>query len=245
MPSRRARLARMARPRSPAAARARPPARREPLREAPLQVLEFLEAQSEVITSSRPASSRELNVWENSSRRLGAAGEELHVVDQDHVRAAKALLEAPGRSRYGLDELARELLDGRVAHRSDRSRSAGRSCRSRAAGGSCRCPAARAGRAGCRPGRQLGDSQRRGVGEAVPLADHELVERVLGFRPGSPPGVRGWAGASIGGRRRTRSGRRPPRPPAGRSARPRAAQQGQVALGDRGADVLGRAHVEG
>src|SRR5215211_2622543 len=46
------------------------------------------------------------------------AGQELDVVDQDHVRPAKALLEVGGAARaQRVDERARELVDCRVAHR--------------------------------------------------------------------------------------------------------------------------------
>ena len=68
-------------------------------------------------------------------------GEELDVVDQQHVGAAEALAEGLGVAcRASPDERRGELLDGRVAHASCRRRRPGRSCRSRAGGASCRGP---------------------------------------------------------------------------------------------------------
>ena len=142
-------------------------------------------ARSEVITSCRPASSSALKVWKNSSRVRVAPGEELDVVDEDHVRAAKALLEA-GRAlhAHGLDELARELLDRRVAHAQPGAVAldvvADRVQQVRLADPGRAVQEERVvGLAG-----QLGDRQRRGVGEAVAVADHELVEGVLRVQAG-------------------------------------------------------------
>ena len=96
---------------------------------------------------------------------------------------------------------------------------------------------------------QLGHGQRGGVREAVAVADHELLEGVLRVEPVA--GSRAASGRRRAGRpalagRRLPVARRRPRPRArARRARGRdAPQQREVALGDGGADVLGRPHVE-
>ena len=119
-------------------------------------------------------------MWKNSSSVLRLAGEELDVVDQEHVGVAVGLLEAVERScPERPDEVVGERLDGRVANDRAAAERRGRSCRSRGAGASCRGPGGACrnewvvGLAG-----KLGDRQRRGVSEAVAVADDELVEAV-------------------------------------------------------------------
>ena len=122
--------------------------------------------------------------------RLGPAGEELDVVDQDDVGAAEVVLEVLGAvAAHRVDEAGGELLDRGVADAqpravaldvvADRVQQVG---------------LAEPGRAVqeervVRLGRQLGDGQRGGVGEAVALADHELVEAVLRVEPAAGGGV--------------------------------------------------------
>ena len=90
----------------------------EALGQALLESGELLRGRSEVITSWRPESSSALKVWKNSSAGLVAAGEELDVVDQDDVRrrGSCSLKRSVRRLADAPDELARELLDRRVAH---------------------------------------------------------------------------------------------------------------------------------
>ena len=196
-------------------------------------------------------------MWKNSSRVRVAPGEELHVVEEDHVRAAKALLEA-GRAlhAHGLDELARELLDGRVAHPQAGSEAldvvADRVQQVRLADPRRAVQEERVvGVAG-----QLRHRQRRRVSEAVSGADHELVEGVLRVQAvglcvasrAHPAARRPSRDPSPGRQRPAAASRRRP-PPRSRGSSKRAgrgpAQERQVALGDRGADVLRRAHVDG
>jgi hypothetical protein len=97
-------------------------------------------------------------------------------------------------------------------------------------------------------GGQLRHGERSRVGEAVALADHELVEAVLRVQPRAALAVES-GGRAGGWLIWWRCG--PGRPDDLHDrlrveARGRGApQQGQVALGDRGADVFRRAHVEG
>jgi hypothetical protein len=113
-----------------------------------------------------------------------AAGEELHVVDQHHVRAAKSILEDTGAAlSHGGDELGRELLDRRVTHPQPRAEAP-----YVVADGVEQVGFAEPGRAVQEErviglGRQLRHGQGGRVGEVVSLADHELIEGVLGVQP--------------------------------------------------------------
>ena len=90
---------------------------------------------------------------------------------------------------------------------------------------------------------QLGDGERGGVGEAVGVADDELVERVsCGLKRVARPAALGVRGAASRGRRRPRapgatSSTRAPGAEHGGGAR---LQQPAEALGDPGAHVVGR-----
>ena len=56
-------------------------------------------------------------MWKNSSLVRVRPGQELDVVDEHHVGAPEAVLEALGALlAHGAHELAGELLDRRVAH---------------------------------------------------------------------------------------------------------------------------------
>ena len=139
--------------------------------------------------------------------RLLAAGEELDVVDQQHVRLAEALLEATRAPfAHRVDELARELLDRGVANREARAEAL-----DVVAHGVQQMRLAQAGRAVqeervVRVARQLGDGERRRMGEVVLLADHELLEGVLRVQVRDGGGLRT-------AQRRARSPRRAPATP--------------------------------
>ena len=133
--------------------------------------------------------------------RLLAAGEELDVVDQQHVRLAEALLEATRAAlAHRVDELARELLDRGVADREARAEAL-----DVVAHGVQQMRLAHAGRAVQEErvvgvARQLGDGERRRVGEVVLLADHELLEGVLRVQVGRAAPAGAAAGAGRGRR---------------------------------------------
>ena len=141
---------------------------------------------SEVSTSWRPESRRALKVWKNSSRVPSAPGEELDVVDEHHVGAPEAVLEALGALlAHGAHELAGELLDRRVAHAQPASVAV-----HVAPDGVEQVRLPEPGRAVEEErvvglSRHLSRGQRGGVGEAVALADDELLEAVLGVEAGS------------------------------------------------------------
>ena len=213
-------------------------------------------ARSEVITSWRPASSSALKVWKNSSRVASRPARNwTSSISTTSALRKRCLKSAVLLPPHGLDELARELLDRGVADPAGPSRTARRSCRWRAGGASCRSRASRGGRAGCRSGRAAPPPP------APPRARSGCPRRSrTARRCTSGSACRAWP---LRGRR-SRPGRPAPGRAAGASpeggcqsapttstervrveARGRgAAQEWQVALGDRGADVLGRAHVD-
>ena len=160
-----------------------------------------------VITSWRPDSYSALKVWKSSSfvRTLSAR-------NWTSSRSSTSTSRKRSRKRVGvaaadgLDELRRELLDGRVADAqavavaldvvADRVQ---------------QVRLAEPGRAVDEErvlglGGQLRDGQRGRVGEPVAVADHELLEGVLRVEAVRPPARRRERGSA--GRRRARSSRR-------------------------------------
>ena len=103
---------------------------------------------SAATTTWRPASISALRVWPNSCLdRL--ALDELHVVDDQQVDAAQALLEGErGLRLQGGDEAVHEAVGGEVDH--PPAGLAARRGRCRGAGGSCRGRRRHGSRAGCR-----------------------------------------------------------------------------------------------
>ena len=114
---------------------------------------------------------------------LGLAGEELDVVDEKHVRVPVGLFEAIDRSRpERSDEVVGERLDGRV---SDDRAAAEREHVVADGVEEVRLAEARRGVEEQRVvglAGKLRDRQRRGVGEAIAVADDELVEAVAGVQ---------------------------------------------------------------
>ena len=173
--------------------------------------------------------------------RLQLLGQELDVVDEQYVGVSEARAKrARVAAAHGAHELAREVLDGRVAHGqavavglhvvADRVQEVGLA--------EPRTPVYEERVVGLR--RLLGDRQGGAVGQAVAVADHEAVERVARVedRDRRVP----WGGRGLGGRLpargddlhrvgRTRALRRPP-------------QERQIAVGDPRPDVLGGAEEE-
>src|SRR4029077_4783152 len=115
-------------------------------------------------------------------------GQELDVVDEQNVGVAEALAEATALAAAdGADELARELLDRHVTDGqavvellnvvADRVKQV-------------RLPEPRAAvdeERVVRLAGLLGDRECRAVREAVPVADHEVAERVAGVEPARAP----------------------------------------------------------
>ena len=181
---------------------------------------------SEVSTSWLPRSCRALKVWKNSSSVLALRREELDVVDEQHVGVAVAALEALHvlAVQRG-EELVGERLDRRVADGqpaavgedvvADRVQQVGLAD----AGGPVDEERV-VGVAG-----KLGHGERGGVGEAIGVADDELLEREAGVDPMvRGDGLRGRCGRT-GARRSRPPGRcvahAPRRSPGGRGRRRR------------------------
>ena len=149
----------------------------------------------------------------------GLALEELDVVDEQHVDVAEAALKHLGAAfAERAEELVREGLAGRRAD-GQRRVVADEEVGDRAE----QVRLADAGRPAdeervVRLRGHLGDGQRGGVGEAVGVADHELVEGQLGVAERSAAGREG----ALGGRPAVAPGRERP-PPARRVRRARAA----------------------
>src|SRR3954451_20380596 len=170
-------------------------------------------------------------------------GEELDVVDQDHVGPAERIAEGRRAAVADrLDEGAGELLDRRVADAQAHAEAAHvvadrveevRLAEARRAMKEERVVGL---------SRHLGRGQRGRVGEAVPVADHELLEGVLGVEAGL-----GGGGTRLG---RSRLGRAPVGPhdlddhPVTELPHCGPAQEREVALAHAAADVLRCPDVE-